>query len=62
LPYELLGDVLRGRRRHRQRAGAFVLGAHRDDPEPKYGMVAIGEVHPTASLRLRTTRPGDALV
>src|SRR3989442_882756 len=44
-------------------AGAFVLGGHSvDDPEPKYGMVAIGEVHPNRIVTLARARPGDALV
>src|SRR5207253_3013469 len=47
LPFELLGEVLRGGAEVARAAGAFVLGGHSvDDPEPKYGMVAIGEVHP----------------
>src|SRR5438445_557596 len=47
LPLELLGDVLRGGADVVREAGAFILGGHSvDDPEPKFGMVAIGEVHP----------------
>src|SRR5439155_1492274 len=43
LPYDLLGDVLRGGADVAREAGAFVLGGHSiDDPEPKYGMVVIG--------------------
>jgi selenide, water dikinase len=33
-----------------------------DDPEPKYGMVAIGEVHPDRIVTLARARPGDVLV
>jgi len=33
-----------------------------DDPEPKYGMVAIGEVHPHRVITLARARAGDALV
>src|SRR3989475_5752025 len=63
LPYELLGDVLRGGADIAKAAGAFVLGGHSvDDPEPKYGMVAIGEVHPNRIVTLARARPGDALV
>jgi len=63
LPYELLGDVLRGGADIAREAGAFVLGGHSvDDPEPKYGMVAIGEVHPNRIVTLARARPGDALV
>jgi len=63
LPYELLGDVLRGGADVAKEAGAFVLGGHSvDDPEPKYGMVAIGEVHPHRIVTLARARAGDALV
>lgn len=63
LPYELLGEVLRGGADIAKQAGAFVLGGHSvDDPEPKYGMVAIGEVHPNRILTLAGARAGDALV
>jgi len=63
LPYELLGDVLRGGADVAKEAGAFVLGGHSiDDPEPKYGMVAIGEVHPNRLITLARARAGDALV
>jgi len=63
LPYELLGEVLRGGADIAKAAGAFVLGGHSvDDPEPKYGMVAIGEVHPNRIVTLARARPGDTLV
>jgi selenide,water dikinase len=63
LPFELLGDVLRGGSDVARAAGAFVLGGHSvDDPEPKYGMVVIGEVHPDRLVTNAGARPGDALV
>jgi len=63
LPYDLLGEVLRGGADIAREAGAFVLGGHSvDDPEPKYGMVAIGEVHPNRIVTLARARAGDALV
>jgi selenide, water dikinase len=63
LPYELLGEVLRGGADIAKEAGAFVLGGHSvDDAEPKYGMVAIGEVHPNRVITLARARAGDALV
>jgi selenide,water dikinase len=63
LPLELLGDVLRGGADVARAAGAFVVGGHSvDDPEPKYGMVVIGEVHPERMVTIRGARPGDALV
>src|SRR5437899_6429272 len=63
LPFELLGEVIRGGADVARAAGAFVLGGHSvDDPEPKYGMAAIGEVHPDRIVRNSGARPGDVLV
>ena len=63
LPFDLLGEVLRGGSDVARAAGAFVLGGHSvDDPEPKYGMVVIGEVHPERLVTNAGARPGDALV
>lgn len=63
LSYELLGDVLRGGADIAREAGAFVLGGHSvDDPEPKYGMVAIGEAHPARIITLARAQAGDVLV
>ena len=63
LSLDLLGDVLRGGQDIAREAGAFVLGGHSvDDPEPKYGMVVIGEVHPERLVTNAGARPGDALV
>ena len=63
LPYDLLGEVLRGGADVARAASAFVLGGHSiDDPEPKYGMAVIGEVHPDRIVTNAGARPGDALV
>jgi len=63
LPYELLGEVLRGGADVARAAGAFVLGGHSiDDPEPKYGMTVIGEVHPDRIVSNAGAKPGDDLV
>src|SRR2546425_5054080 len=59
----LLGDVLRGGADVVREAGAFILGGHSvDDPEPKFGMVAIGEVHPDRIVTNAGARAGDVLV
>jgi selenide,water dikinase len=63
LPLALLGDVLRGGADMVGAAGAFILGGHSiDDPEPKFGMVAIGEVHPDRIVTNAGARPDDILV
>ncbi len=60
---ELLGDTLRGGSDIAREAGAFILGGHSiDDNEPKFGMVTIGEVHPTKVVSNADARPGDKLV
>jgi selenide,water dikinase len=60
---ELLGETVRGGVDKVKEAGAFVLGGHSiDDREPKFGMVAIGEVHPDRVITNVGARPGDRLV
>ena len=60
---ELLGEAMRGAADVAARAGALILGGHSiDDPEPKLGMVAIGEVHPDAVITNAGARVGDRLV
>ena len=63
LPLDLLGDVLRGGADVARAPGAFVLGGHSvDDPEPKYGMAVVGEIHPDRIVTTAGARPGDVLV
>ncbi len=60
---ELLPDTLRGGADVAQKAGALILGGHTiDDAEPKYGLVAIGEVRPDKIITLAGARPGDRLI
>jgi len=63
LPLEQLGEVLRGAADTVARAGAAIVGGHSiDDPEPKFGLVAVGEVHPDRITTIAAARPGDRLV
>ncbi len=63
LPWEVLGDILRGGADAAAEAGTPILGGHSiDDPEPKYGMAVTGLVHPEKVLRNVGARPGDQLV
>lgn len=63
LPVELLGEVLAGGAEAGRECGFAVVGGHSiDDPEPKYGMAVVGEVHPDRILTNAGLRPGDALV
>ena len=51
LPFELLGDVIKGAAGGRRARGVPVLGGHSiDSVEPLFGMVVIGEVHPDRML------------
>lgn len=63
LPLETLGEVLRGAADVVAKAGALIVGGHSvDDPEPKFGLVAVGEVHPERMTTNAAARPGDRLV
>ena len=63
LPFDLLGEVLRGAAEVAARAGCLILGGHSvDDMEPKFGMAVIGEVHPDRMLTNAGACAGDLLV
>jgi selenide,water dikinase len=58
-----LAEVLRGGAEVVGQAGASIVGGHSiDDPEPKYGLVVIGEVAPEDLTTNAGARPGDQLV
>ncbi|HYG72639.1 MAG TPA: selenide, water dikinase SelD [Actinomycetota bacterium] len=62
LPLEMLGQVLQGGIDVASKAGAAVLGGHSiTDPEPKYGMVALGLVDVDRVVRNSTARVGARL-
>jgi selenide,water dikinase len=63
LPFELLGEVLRGAGEVARQAGCAVVGGHSiDDAEPKFGMAVLGEAHPDRLLTNAGARAGDRLV
>jgi selenide,water dikinase len=63
LPTELLGDVLAGAAEVAADCGFLTVGGHTvDDPEPKFGLAVVGEVHPDRILTNAGLRPGDTLV
>jgi selenide,water dikinase len=52
-----------GARDKAREAGIAILGGHTiDDPEPKYGMVVSGRVHPDKVLTNAGAREGDLIV
>lgn len=59
----ILEEILRGGSEVAREAGVPILGGHTiDDAEPKYGMVAVGEVDPARMVTNAGARPGDLLV
>jgi selenide,water dikinase len=63
LPLEMLGEVLKGAGDIVRRAGAVIVGGHSiDDPEPKFGLVAVGEVDPRLMTTNAGAKAGDVLV
>ncbi|HJS26788.1 MAG TPA: selenide, water dikinase SelD [Actinomycetota bacterium] len=62
LPIERLGEVVQGGIDVVTKAGAAVLGGHSiTDPEPKFGMVALGLADPARIVRNSTATPGSRL-
>jgi selenide,water dikinase len=62
LPVDLLARVLQGGLDVAREAGVLVLGGHTiADPEPKYGMVALGFARPEQIVRNSTAPSGAAL-
>ena len=63
LAEEVVGAILAGASEVCEEAGIPVGGGHSiDDPEPKFGLVALGIVHPDRLWRKGGGRPGDRLV
>lgn len=63
LSNDLLGDVMLGGQDIAHECGFVVAGGHTvDDPEPKYGMAVVGEVHPNKMLTNAGLRAGQSLV
>ena len=63
LPFDRLGDVLRGASEVTERARCLMLGGHSiDTVEPLFGMAVVGEVHPDRMLTNAGACAGDVLV
>ena len=59
----ILDEIMRGGSDVTRSVGVPILGGHSvDDDEPKYGLVAIGEVDPARMVTNSSSRAGDALV
>ncbi len=63
LSLDVLTAILQGGADKVKEAGASIIGGHSiDDPEPKYGLVVTGLVHPKKILTNAGARVGDDLV
>jgi selenide,water dikinase len=63
ISYEVLGEILRGGSEVARRAGMVVVGGHTvKDSEIKYGLVAVGTIHPDHIVTNAGARPGDELI
>ena len=63
LPPSLLSEILRGGVEKAQEAGVVLAGGHTiQDSEPKYGLVALGFVHPEKIMSKANAKPGDVLM
>jgi selenide,water dikinase len=63
LPQEISSEILRGGAEKAREAGVVIAGGHTvKDKEPKYGLVAIGFVHPQKMIRKGGLKAGDVLV
>jgi selenide,water dikinase len=63
LPNEMIREIFRGGAEKVLQAGAVIAGGHSiQDDEPKYGLVAIGLVHPDHVMTKALAQPGDIIV
>lgn len=63
LPMEVLRVILKGAADKAREAGISILGGHTvDDPEPKYGMVVTGFVHPDKIWVNSGAKEKDAII
>jgi cysteine desulfurase NifS/selenium donor protein len=63
LPMSVLEEILKGAHDKASEAGISVLGGHTiEDPEPKYGMVVCGGIHPEKVIKNFGIQPGDVLL
>jgi selenide,water dikinase len=59
----ILTEILRGGAEQAARAGVVIAGGHTvTDAEPKYGLAAIGFVHPERIITKGGAQPGDAII
>ena len=63
LPLRVLSAILQGGADKANEAGAAIVGGHSiDDPEPKYGLVVTGLIHPEKIFTNAGAKVGDDLI
>jgi selenide,water dikinase len=63
IPAEVLAEILRGGAEQAAVAGIPVLGGHTvNDPEVKYGLAVVGQVHPDRIMTNAGAKAGDRLI
>ena len=63
LPVEAIGQICAGGKAMCDEAGIPIAGGHSiDSPEPIYGLVVLGLVHPDKVKRNDRAKPGDVLI
>jgi len=63
LSLDILGEILRGGADKAKEAEIAIIGGHTiDDPEPKYGMLALGLIKPDGIVTNVGASPGDRLI
>ncbi len=63
LPVAVLSQILEGAQAVVKQAGIPILGGHTvEDNEPKFGLVAIGLIHPQKVVKNSGAQPGDVLI
>lgn len=63
LPLSVLEQILKGAQDKATEAEIAILGGHTiEDPEPKYGMVVSGTIHPDQIIKNKGAQPGDMLI
>jgi selenide, water dikinase len=62
MPLDVMKEILKGGSEIATKAGVSIVGGHSiDDPEPKYGMVVMGFVHPDKVMSNAAARAGDVI-
>ena len=63
LPLSVLESIMKGSSSIAKQAGIPILGGHTiEDNEPKFGLVAVGMIHPDQVLKNKGAQPNDCII